>query len=93
MAFTVVTGHPDEHGGPGCEPPVLVWTDGETFVFVHPDAALAQGLMPVKYADATEAAKAVAAIPCRTQSITVNDVGTILGIVDNQKSVSTSVVS
>jgi hypothetical protein len=60
MAF-IITGHTDEHGGGAIKPPVLVYDDGVTSVFVHPERA------PVKdvkfYATQTEALAKVAALP------------------------------
>lgn len=33
----ILQGHPDNHGGAGVKPPVLVYFDGNTAVFKHPD--------------------------------------------------------
>lgn len=35
--------HPDQHGGKGCDPPVVVYYEGDTLVMAHPDTLKAGG--------------------------------------------------
>lgn len=69
MAF-IITGQESEHGGAQCQPPVLVYDDGDTRVFAHPSVASPKEILT--YATLTDAQLAASKIPRRMYGVEVD---------------------